>query len=744
MASFSEGFSRGFSLVDKVMAREQEEERQKRLEAESKRSSLERESQGRQSLAQVQQKLDFDQEVKWVAEDARKNRRIEQTDQSLEQSFIIAGRQLDQGDERLDNEEIKMNRALLQQLKENSYRDLVFDDSKDRFRQQMKLKKDKFSLASSQWQQEFDQNKSIQDQIQTLANQEGHRKQYDWDRKNVRILLGTGKTVDQQRAHGMEVADSMLELSEDEMKLKENAAILYMETALHNRAQDKIMNAFTMQNYNQTLAEHKDSNQQFWATLSSSNEHTNRSLAMQEAFIGVDGQIKKAELARYLMKNQQLDEKLDETAKSFFLSQTVVMDPKTGGISSVNLNTPEQVTMFQEATGMDVSMAFNERQNVEAQFAVINQGDFGSPEFKKAINSIYGQQINKPVGTTIQRDIYSSDPMGKTQEGEDQDDGWGLRDSPILNAMVPGANAWSLAKGLMGDEPNKNPGVNLKGGKILQVEFDGVMSGTEGGQGGMNGVPMMKTYVLKDKHIYSYSAPMTQQRSSAQGDNVAQVSMGEFVKKAKGMEQVMGTVALTEEQKHNFDNSQQGAAFGAKYVANRTKLNKAALLGAGYDPTGKSAKAILDNIKAQQTITSKGLKQFHTWLGKTGKGEVYFNDHERSKDISRILGSLSNVSDKLKAMNINPDWTEMNPGGQREIINAFWEQKAAWGDNLEDHAEDAYLQNFVNLLSKDAQGDVGLLGGAARKKGKGLYPQGWSPLGSGYHGEGWSFWGGGK
>jgi hypothetical protein len=374
--------------------------------------------------------------------------------------------------------------------------------------------------------------------------------------------------------------------------------------------------------------------------------------------------------------------------------------------------------MFQEATGMDVSMAFNERQNVEAQFAIIDQGDFGSPQFKKAINSIYGQQINKPVGTMIQRDIYSSDPMGKTQEGEDQPDGWGLRPSPLIDAMVPAANVWSMAKGLMGDEPNKNAGVNLKGGKILQVEFDGVMAGTEGGQGGMNGVPMMKTYVLKDKHIYSYSAPMTRQRSSAQGDNVAQVSMGEFVKKAKGMEQVMGTVALTEEQKYNFDNSQQGAAFGAKYVANRTKLNKAALLGAGYDPTGKSAKAILDNIKTQQTITSKGLKQFHTWLGGTGEGEVYFNDHERSKDISRILGSLSNVSDKLKAMNINPDWTGMTPGGQREIINAFWRQKAAWKKSSADHAEDAYLQNFVNLLSKEAQGDVGLLGGAKRKTNK--------------------------
>ena len=162
MASFSEGFSRGFSLVDKVMAREQEEERQKRLEAESKRHSLESEAQGRQSLALAKQKIDFDQEVKWVAEDARKNRRIEQTDESLRQSFIISGRQLDQGDERLDNEEIRMNRALLQQLQENKYRDLVFDDSKDRFRQQMKLKKDTFSLASSQWQQEFDQNKSIQ------------------------------------------------------------------------------------------------------------------------------------------------------------------------------------------------------------------------------------------------------------------------------------------------------------------------------------------------------------------------------------------------------------------------------------------------------------------------------------------------------------------------------------------------------------------------------------------------------
>jgi hypothetical protein len=83
----------------------------------------------------------------------------------------------------------------------------------------------------------------------------------------------------------------------------------------------------------------------------------------------------------------------------------------------------------------------------------------------------------------------------------------------------------------------------------------------------------------------------------------------------------------------------------------------------------------------------------------------------------KIYGSLANVSDSLKRMNINPNWDEMGTSAQREILNAFFKQKAIWGDNSEDHADDAYLQSFVNLISKQEQGTLSGGGGLGGRRG---------------------------
>jgi hypothetical protein len=138
---------------------------------------------------------------------------------------------------------------------------------------------------------------------------------------------------------------------------------------------------------------------------------------------------------------------------------------------------------------------------------------------------------------------------------------------------------------------------------------------------------------------------------------------------------------------------------------------------AGYNPNGKSAKDLIDITKGKQAISAKGLKQMHAWLGGTGKNERYFNDAARTDDMLKIYGSLANVSDSLKRMNINPNWDEMGTSAQREILNAFFKQKAIWGDNSEDHADDAYLQSFVNLISKQEQGTLSGGGGLGGRRG---------------------------
>ena len=721
MVGFSEGFSRGFGLVDSVMAREEREKRARRLDAESMRHSKVMEGQGQETLDLKREQQTWERTEKFQTEQARLMYQANTSRQSVENNFDLAS-------QRLTFDRGKHGDSLKQLLIDNKYRDDVFSNNKDEFSAQHKIRKDEFRIKAEQW----DQNKVLQEKLMHLKEMDEGRTHRDWQQDRIRQLFGESLTAGQAMAKNADRADKSQAHTESKDLVM---ARMYLMEKQHQMRQDSIMNEFTQKNYNLNVDQFKQGQSEFFKTFNEGMRISDRNYQLNSMITGKNGQILDAQLTQFNHQNLASGMKLDKDTKLLFLSKVAEFN-QDGTIADVHLDTPAQLSMFQQVTGINLFGAYFDAQEYQSSFAEINKGDFGSEGFTKAVNHIYSDQINSTVGSTIDRDVFATAPDNvETSEGGqvggEKAPGWsffGSTDNMKLSRLAPLAagladpmGGASLGKdvvdtfrnagkavsdgtvfsgGLNQQTAPTNKGVNLSGGRVVGAEFSGV-SPLKSGES-MEGVPMIRTFVRKDGKIYSYEAPLTQGRSSRQGDKVKPVGMEEFMYKVKGMEQMLTTVQMSNRQKQRFDRGGIGNEAGARYMDNhatksRLALAKAAAMTAGIKEGSELQKEIL---KGDATLNAKSLKALQTFL--PVDATRFYTASDQSRDMVRVLRSLTSVKSTLMSLNVpsGGDWGKMSNYAKGEVINAFTSAKNRVENEGASYAEDGYLQDWVNSIVK--------------------------------------------
>jgi hypothetical protein len=732
MASFSEGFSRGFSLVDKVMAREQEEERQKRLEAESKRHSKVMESQGQQGLELRKQEREFIENKKFNADQANMQTRMEMRQQTIDNTWTINNRNVDISSRRQDLSEEQALHSWDQFEKQQALRQQIHDTSVTKFIMDHELRDDKTRHGMGI----LDERLIIAQDANDRAEDANDREEWKDDYNQLNALVGNWVSEGVARSDRSDMAENASDRADDladntilnselNREERELVAKLWLEDRKYKEGRDLKADEFAESNFQMKYDQFKVQNKQWYDTYAQAKEVSERQLNMREYLTDQQGQLNQANLRKMMLGIAKEANGLDETTKQQFLARTIQMDEQTGGIKGVKIDTAAEVMMLQESTGINMWAALDEKQSYENSFAAIDKGDFQSKEFVDGINNIYKNQIGKTIGGIVKRDVYADMPVNTRQDtGGEAAPGWSMMGD------MKNASRWSMLGSWGGGEEEqvKNPSVNLSGGKIIGVEFTGVAPLRSDGAGGlsmnagamesgetMSGVPMLKTTVLKDGKVYSYDAPMTKGRGTGAKDAVAPISMQDFMKKTQGMKQVLTTIRMDQGQKNQWDSSLQGAAISKTYMDNKhgsmtTKLKNANLMGIGIDPNSVGGKRIM-KASGNHTVTTPSLKSMAAWFPDTDtKG--FYSSKDKIDDITRVYRSLNSVAGQLTELGYHWDFGKMSDHARAEVMTAYKSKMFQLRKSGADYRDDEMLQDWVNNISKMHAGtlDSGLGG----------------------------------
>jgi len=734
------------------MAREQEEERQKRLEAESKRHSLEVESQGRQGLQLRKQEQKFNQEVKWEAENARENKKLDNATRVIDDTWKINSGNLDLRGRAQDLSEEDATHRWDQFERTQSLAELRHQTSIEQFEKEFGLRDDKVRHGMG-----------ILDQRAAIEQNVDDRKDWKDDRMWLQHLMGNWITEGEARAERSDRADNAedraddlagntllnSELNREERKL---VAKLWLEDREYKKGRDAKADAFAQQTFGMNYEQFQVQNKQWYDTFNQSKEVSGRQLKMQEYLTGLNGKIKKETLIEMMRNNVINGQAFDETQKQFAYAQTLELDPRTGEIVGVDVSTPEKMALLTGASGVDMTIPLQNKADYEHSFSVINEGDFGSDEFKGAINHIYGNQISKSVGTTISRDVYAKMPFdAQAETGEQKPPGWSWfgdlsnakRFAPSMNSgwesrmsdyktpTGPLGNEWSMLGSEPGRPKTEHKGVNLKGSKVVGAAFSGVQPlqlGADGSVqslnpealrsgGKMQGIPMITTWVEKDGQLYSYDSPMTKGRGSGQGDQVAMSSMQDFMRKTKGMEQVMTRIRLDESQKRKISGSLAGAAYKDNFMGHQQKIYESIFTVNGMSSKSDHAKALMESVANTHTLNDASFKSVSRSIGAVGEFESFRNEDQKLEVMNDFYRALNSIQGSMDRLGMESDFGKMSVKSQMELMHAFKKRRKKAIKNSETIDPAAFLQDWMFDVRKNQAGTYNAPGTQKRKHG---------------------------
>jgi len=575
---------------------------------------------------------------------------------------------------------------------------------------------------------------SILDAKMELAVNADDRLEWKDDREFLLSFTGDWITQGEARAANSDRADDRedraddlagntilnSELNREERKL---VAKLWLEDREYKKGRDAKADEFAQQTFGMSYEQFKVQNKQWYDTFNQSKEVSGRQLRMTEYITGLNGQIKNEKLTEMMRNNAINGQAFDETQKQFAYAQTLELDPRTGAIIGVDISTPEKMALLTGASGIDLTVPLQNKADFEHSFGVINAGDFGSKEFNQAINHVYRNQISKSVGSTIERDVYADMPFDAEPEtGAEKPPGWSfLGDWSNAKRLTTGLGDWESRLGgyeAVGAPAVEHKGVNLKGARVVGAEFTGVQPlqlGPDGsvqsisaealGSGDqLQGIPMIKTYVEKDGKTYSYSAPMTAGRGSGRGAQVAPSNMQEFMRKTKGMEQVMTRIRLDETSKRKIRGSLAGAAYKDKFMGHQKKIYESIFTVNGMSSKSEGAKALMTTIKNTHTLNDASFKSLSRALGEVGEYEAFRNSSEKLETMNDFYRSLNRIQSGMNELGMQSDFGKMTVPQQLILTSQFKKRKNKLDEDGDSYDSASLLEDWLFNVRKHKSG----------------------------------------